>query len=41
MNKGGSFKGGIDECRASWRGHEQQVDYHYTIGVRVVREVER
>jgi len=37
--KGGAYGGSLSECRAASRFYEQSVDYHYSIGLRIVREI--
>jgi len=36
--RGGSFYNDLKDCRSSSRMYEQSVDYHYSIGFRLVRE---
>jgi formylglycine-generating enzyme required for sulfatase activity len=36
VNRGGSFFLGAQACRAASRHYEQSIDYHYTLGLRLV-----
>lgn len=38
--RGGGFRSGAYDCRASYRNREQSIDYHYSLGFRLVREQE-
>ena len=37
-SRGGSFGSSAQECRSTSRGYEQSVDFHYSMGLRLVRE---
>lgn len=37
--RGGGFSYKAHECRSAVRSYEQSIDYHYTVGFRLVREV--
>ncbi len=37
--RGGGFRSGAYDCRASYRNGEQSIDYHYSLGFRLVREL--
>jgi formylglycine-generating enzyme required for sulfatase activity len=36
--RGGGFKSRAQDCRASFRSREQSIDFHYSLGFRLVRE---
>lgn len=36
--RGGAFQSSAQECRSSFRGREQSIDFHYSLGFRLVRE---
>jgi len=38
VSKGGSFITSLNKCRSSSRMYEQALDYHYSMGLRLVRE---
>jgi formylglycine-generating enzyme required for sulfatase activity len=37
--RGGAFSSRAQDCRASWRNREQSIDYHYNLGLRLVKEL--
>nr|NIQ17256.1 SUMF1/EgtB/PvdO family nonheme iron enzyme [Candidatus Aenigmarchaeota archaeon] len=36
--RGGSFASRAQDCRSSYRSREQSIDFHYSLGFRLVRE---
>jgi len=36
--RGGAFGSSAQDCRSSWRSREQSIDFHYSLGFRLVRE---
>lgn len=36
--RGGGIGSRAQDCRSSWRGREQSMDFHYSLGFRLVRE---
>jgi len=36
--RGGSFRSNAKDCRSAYRSREQALDYHYSLGFRLVRE---
>ena len=36
--RGGAFGSKAQDCSSSWRSREQSIDYHLSIGFRLVRE---